>query len=65
MILWLYSQISDITDPSLSADIIPQISSRVLICDERVYHLKFRYKLTSVVIDFKEIQKRLIELLET
>ena len=58
--IWIVS-----LDPSLSADIISQISSEVLICDDRVYHRKFRYKLKAAIIDFKEIQKRLIELLET
>ena len=65
LILWFYSQIFDTTDPSLSADIIPQISSKVLICDDRVYHRKFRYKLKAAITDFKEIQKRFIEQLES
>ena len=64
LILWLYSQIFE-TDPSLSTDIISQISSKVLICDDRVYHRKFRYKLKMVIIDFKEIQKHFIEQLES
>ena len=64
LILWLYSQIFE-TDPSLSTDIISQISSKVLICDDRVYHRKFRYKLKMFIIDFKEIQKRFIEQLES
>ena len=63
--LWFYSQISDITDPYLSADIIPQISSKVLICDDKVYHRKFRYGLKAAIIDFKKIQKRFIEQLES
>ena len=52
-------------DPSLSADIIPQISSKVLICDDKVYHQKFRYGLETAIIDFKKIQKRFIEQLES
>ena len=52
-------------DPSVSADIIPQISSKVLICDDKVYHRKFRYGLKAAIIDFKKIQKRFIEQLES
>ena len=34
-------------------------------CDDRVHHREIRYRLKAAMIDFKEIQKRLIELLET
>ena len=52
-------------DPSLQAVITPQISSKVLICDDKVYHRKFRYGLKAAIIDFKKIQKRFIEQLES
>ena len=45
--------------------VVRQISSKIIICGDRVYHRKFRYELKDVIIEFKDIQKRLNELLET
>ena len=58
--IWIVS-----LDPSLSADIIPQISSKVLIYDDKVYHRKFGYGLKAAIIDFQMIQKLFIQQLES
>ena len=65
LILWICSQTSDPTDLTFTADVVRQISSKIIMCGDRVYHRKFRYKLQDVIIEFKINQKRLNELIET
>ena len=56
---------ADPTDLTFTADVVRQISSKIILCGDRVYHRKFRYKLQDVIIEFKVIQERLNELIET
>ena len=64
LVLWICSQISDTVNQSLTTEVIRQISSKILICGDKVYHRKFRFKLEKPLIEFEEIQKRLNEIFE-
>ena len=65
LILWISSQISDPTDLTFTADLVRLISSKIILCGDRVYHRRFCYKIEDVIIEFKDIQKRLQNLIET
>ena len=65
LILWISFQISDPIDLTVTADLVRQISSKIIMCGDRVCHQKFHYKIEDVIIEFKDIQKRLHNLIET